>query len=147
MKTTFHFLIVLLLIAGLYSCSKDKGPDGNNVYTQTYFAGINGVKAIPTNSSPASGTFRGSFSSSNRTLSYTITYAGTNPTSGDVRQGTLTTEGSSQFALNNLTASPYTGSVVLSAAQENDLNAGLFWVKIASLGFPNGEIRGQIVKQ
>lgn len=147
MKTTLVILFTSLLALNFYSCSKDKPDTGSNTYTQTYIAEMTGVKAIPTNSSSAAGTFTGSFSSSNRTLTYSITYTGLTPTGGDIRQGTLTTEGALEISLSSLNGSPHSGSIVLSTAQENNLNAGLLWIKITSLGFPNGEIRGQIVKR
>ncbi len=147
MKATLKILCAMLLLVNLYSCSKDKPGTGSNNYTQTYIAEMNGVKAIPTNSSPGFGTFTGTFTSSNRTLTYSITYSGMTPTSGDIRQGTLTTEGALEINLTNLNGSPLTGSIVLSAAQENSLNSGMLWVKLSSLIFSNGEIRGQIVKR
>lgn len=42
-------------------------------------------------------------------------------------------------------ASPSVGNAVLSASQETDLLAGLWYLNIHSTTFPGGEIRGQVL--
>jgi len=78
--------------------------------------------------------------------SYVAQLAGTNaiPSNASSANGIL--NGIYNIALGNVTPSPYTRSITLSVAQLAALNAGLLYINIVSAGFPDGEIRGQIIK-
>jgi CHRD domain len=146
MKHLSKMIILAFSIAILFTaCSKDDD-DNNPGFVQEYRAELRGVHAIPTNSSSATAIFNGSYNSETQILSYSLTYAGMTPTSWAIHVGAAGTAGPVVFPLGAITASPKTGSVTLSAAQFTNLSTGLLYVNITSLGFPDGEVRGQIIK-
>lgn len=140
------FLLAGLVVAGSFiSCEKD---DNDDPVTETYRAELRGTTAIPTNSSSGTGTFTGNYRSNSGTMNFTLAYAGTTtPTTWNITSGTMLSETGLVFDMGVPGASPVTGSITLSAAQHDSLNAGHYFVTIYSLGFPNGEIRGKIEKQ
>lgn len=135
------FTTAILFIA----CSKDEDTNTPG-FTQTYQAELRGVHAIPTNSSSATGIFNATYNSETGILTYSLTYTNMTPTSWAIHVGAAGTAGPVVFPLGTITPSPKTGSVTLTAAQFSNLSTGLLYVNITSLGFPEGEIRGQIIK-
>ncbi|MFZ4768783.1 MAG: CHRD domain-containing protein [Ferruginibacter sp.] len=144
MKNTFRFLPLLLFIF-LNSCLKD---EENTIapISQSYVAQLAGTNAIPSNASSANGILNGIYNSNAQTFNFTLNYTGINPASWNIHQGAAGENGPILFALGNVTPSPYTRSITLSVAQLAALNAGLLYINIVSAGFPDGEIRGQIIK-
>lgn len=144
MKNPFRFLPLLLLIF-LNSCLKD---EENTIapISQSYVAQLAGTNAIPSNASSANGILNGIYNSNAQTFNFTLNYTGINPASWNIHQGAAGENGPILFALGNVTPSPYTRSITLSVAQLAALNAGLLYINIVSAGFPDGEIRGQIIK-
>ena len=144
MKNTFRFLPLLLLMF-LNSCLKDEGNTTAPI-AQSYVAQLSGTNAIPSNSSSANGMLNGIYNSKAQTFNFTLNYTGINPALWNIHQGAAGENGPILFALGNIYPSPYTGSITLSSAQLAALNAGLLYLNIVSAGFPDGEIRGQIIK-
>ncbi len=147
MKNPLIFLFaVILSVAVFSSCSKEDNNDAAT-FSQNYIAQLNGVNAVPTNSSSATAMLNAVYSSNTQTFNFTITYSGMAPTSWAIHSGAKGVVGPIEFALGAITPSPYSGSIVLTAAQLSNLAAGLYYVNIVSGGFPGGEVRGQITKK
>jgi hypothetical protein len=147
MKNLFKvFFSTSILAFIITSCLKDES-NGPAPYSQNYGAQLNGLNAIPTNSSSATAVLNGIYNSNTQTLNFTIAYTGMAPTSWAIHTGAAGVVGPVVFPLGNITPSPYSGSVTLSSSLLSNLAAGLFYVNITSGGFPEGEVRGQIIKQ
>ncbi len=149
MKTTlFVNTLLLLIMIGMVSCKKDSSPAiaGNTI---TFKATINGENEIPATASVASGTATFTYNTTTFVLSGTVNYAGVLPTAAHIQKGA---EGVSGAIIFTVGTSPYTSPISftsspLTAGEITELMAGMYYVNIDSKAFPNGEIRGQIIKQ
>lgn len=142
----FKWLAVMAIVAvpvALTSCDKDDDTDNNNV--QAYSASADGTKAVPANGSSATATFSGNFNKDTRNFSGTLTYSGITPTNVYIQRGTASALGTIVVNLGAAVTSPLSFNVTLDAAAEAELNAGTYYIVITSAGYPNGEIRGQLV--
>ncbi len=143
MKTKFIPLAVFFLLSGIVSCSKDDNPNSN----VTFKATLNGASEVPANASTATGSATLSFSTTTKIFTSTVTHTISAPISGHIHKGAIGVSGGPVFPFASLTSPITYTSIALSASQEADLNAGLYYVNIHSDAFPDGEIRGQLIKQ
>lgn len=126
------------------ACSKDDTTT-NSVTSLT--ATVNGAQQVPANSSTATGTFAGTYDSSNKQLAYTVTFQGLTPTSAHIHTGAPGTTGAVAIPFTTLT-SPITGTVTLTADLATQLLNNGMYVDIHTAGtYSNGEIRGDIKKK
>jgi hypothetical protein len=84
-------------------------------------------------------------------LSGTVTFSGitTATTVAHIHMGAVGVAGNPVFTLE--ASGPFTSPInytspALTASQISDLMANLYYVNIHSTAFPNGEIRGQLIK-
>jgi len=112
---------------------------------QDYDAYLDGLQEVPPNASPATGAALLTLDGA-KMLSYNISYADLLSTefAAHVHIGAPGVNGGIVFALP--TGTPKVGSYgPLTAQEEADLNAGLWYINIHTTpGFSGGEIRGQI---
>ncbi len=93
----------------------------------------------------ATGAVTGKYNKGTKILTLSITYAGITPTAWHIHKGAAGTAGPVVFDLGTTFSSPFNFSTIaLTAEQETDLLAGLYYVNIHSKIAPGGEIRGQI---
>ena len=135
MRTVLKLSLAAALVAAL----------AGSAFAQTYTAVLDGLQETPPNASPAAGS--GTFTlDAAKVLHYSISFGGLlapqtaahihGPAPAGVAAGV-------RFPLPN--GSPIAGTVgPLTAAQEADLNAGLYYVNVHTTMFLGGEIRGQI---
>ncbi len=139
----------ILLLASAFSlltaCSKKETVTPAST-TTALAATINSAQQVPANSSTATGNFTGTYDSSNRQLSYTVTFQGIMPSNAHIHTGAPGTSGSVAIPFASLT-SPIIGTATLTADQANSLLNNGMYVNMHSTAFPNGEIRGDIHKQ
>lgn len=105
------------------------------------------IRAQLTNfvASAGSGTVTGTFDKNSKKMTVKVTYAGITPTAWHIHKGAVGTAGPVVFDLGTAFASPYTyTSVALTATQEADLKAGLYYVNIHTAKNAAGEIRAQL---
>ena len=76
-----------------------------------------------------------------------VTHSIAAPTNGHIHKAAVGENGPPVFPFTSFTSPINFTSGVLDAAQEADLNAGLYYVNIHTGDFPPGEIRGQLIKQ
>lgn len=147
MNKSYAFLAMLSLTTALGSCSKDKSTPTPTASTTTNLtANINGAQQVPANASTATGTFVGSYDSSNNQLTYTVTYQGTTATSAHIHTGAPGTSGAVAIPFATLT-SPIKGTVTLTNDQATSLLNNSMYVNIHSSAYGGGgEIRGNISK-
>lgn len=138
---------MLSLTSVLGSCSKnDATPTTTTNNTTNLTATINGAQQVPANASTATGTFAGTYDSSSKQLTYTVTFQGLTPTSAHIHTGAPGASGAVAIPFASLT-SPIQGTVTLTADQATSLLNNGMYVNIHSSAYSGGEIRGNISKQ
>lgn len=148
MKRIIWFLIIPFFVLSLNSCSSDDDDGGGTPSgTTTYRATLTGASEVPSNASTATGSATLSFNNTTKIFNLTVTYSGMTATAAHVHKGAVGVSGGPVFPI-TVTASPmYLTSAALTAEQEADLKANLYYVNIHSGAYPDGEIRGQLMKQ
>lgn len=147
MNKSYAFLTMLAATTLLGACSKDNTATPTPTSTTTDLtATINGAQQVPANSSAATGSFAGTYDSSNKQLSYTVTFQGLTPTSAHIHTGAPGASGAVAIPFASLT-SPITGTVTLTADQATQLLNNGMYVNMHSNTYNNGEIRGDIKKK
>ena len=148
MIKSYTFLAMLSFTTFLGSCSKDDStptPTANSITNLT--ANVNGAQQVPANNSTATGTFAGTYDSSNKQLTYTVTFQGLTPTSAHIHTITPgSNSGPVAIPFASVT-SPIMGTVTLTADQAIQLLNNGMYVNIHSNAYTNGEIRGNISKK
>jgi hypothetical protein len=101
---------------------------------------------VPATGSAATGSFYGAYNKTTKVLSYVITFTGLTPTAMHFHKAAVGVNGPVVVAIN----APYTtgmaATATLTAEQEADMLAGLWYINIHSAAFGGGEIRGQLIK-
>lgn len=130
----------------LFTACSEKNDATPNTTTEL-MATINGTQQVPANTSAATGTFTGMYTSSNKQLTYTVIYQGLTPSIAHIHSGAPGASGKVEIPFDNL-ASPITGTVTLSDAQATQLLNNGMYVNIHTAGtYSGGEIRGDIKKK
>lgn len=126
------------------SCSNDYFSDPNVAYVTT----LNGAKETVPNNSTATGSATLVFNPTTKIFTITVDHnVKPSLTMGHIHKGAAGTNGPVVFGFTSLgTLITYT-SIALTAEQEADLNAGLYYVNLHSAAFPGGEIRGNLVRK
>ena len=112
-------------------------------------ATLSGANERPTaNGSAATGSATLTLNSETKIFTLNVTHTGLTPTNGHIHKGAADVAGSVVFPF----ISPFTSpinyiSAAITAAQETDLHATLYYVNLHTAAFPGGEIRGQLIMQ
>ena len=118
-------------------------------------ATLTGAGEVPPNSSPGKGLMTGTFDTDTNTLKWTVTYSGiTTPVIGAHFHGPvsylgLTPEENApiQVGTPGSLVSPFHGVAQISAQQAQDLKDGRYYFNLHSKQYPNGELRGPVVRR
>jgi len=102
---------------------------------------------VPANSSAATGTAILTFDTDTKVFTITVTHSIASPTNGHIHKAAAGENGPPVFPFTSFSSPINFTSGALDAAQEADLNAGLYYVNIHTSDFPPGEIRGQLIKK
>ena len=114
---------------------------------QVVFGGaVLGANEVPAVVTTATGNFTALYDKTTKKLSYTINYAGTTATNMHFHKAAITASGGVEIGITGPHTSGITGFVTLTAVQEGDLLAGLWYLNIHSAAFASGELRAQLVK-
>lgn len=147
MKNMFKILAFTFLTTVFVSCEEEVAKVVNS--NVTYTATLSGMKEVPANASTAVGTATLVYNKTTKIFTIAVVHSGLTPTGGHIHKGAAGTNGGVIFGFPSTgLASPvsYT-SVALTAEQEADLTAGLYYVNLHTAAFAGGEIRGNLVKQ
>lgn len=112
-------------------------------------ADLKGSSEVPPSESPGTGTLEGTFDTDTKVFTWTINYEGaTGPVTGahfhgpasetDVADPVLPLEGD--------LASPVNGTATLDDQQATDLQGGAWYINLHTEQYPDGELRGQVLK-
>lgn len=140
---------LIVVVSALLITSSCKKSSDNPVVPNpniSFVATINGASEVPANASAATGSATGTFNTTTKILTVTVTYTGVTATNGHIHKAAAGVSGGVIFPFSPFT-SPINFSGTLDATQEADLMANLYYVNIHSAAFPAGEIRGQLIKQ
>lgn len=144
MKQLTRILAFFLLSTAFIACNDDDPAPNPNV---TFLATLNGANEVPANASAFSGTATLTFNTTTKIFTVAVTHNVAAPTAGHIHKAAAGVNGGVVFGFTTL-VSPFTyTSVALTAAEEADLMANLYYVNIHTAAFPGGEIRGQLMKQ
>jgi len=149
MLRTIKLLAVAMIISGVISCNKKDTPPDPNI---TFTAFLNGASEVPSTASTGSGSSTLTYNQDTKIFTISTSYTGLTgtATASHIHRGAVGTAPASNiiFGFTNVNVSPivYTSSAI-TAAQEADLLAGLWYVNVHTVTYPAGEIRGQLVRQ
>ena len=115
---------------------------------------LTGAGEVPPNNSPARGLMTGTFDTDTNTLTWTVIYSGiATPVIGAHFHGPvsylgLTPEENApiQVGTPGSLVSPIHGLAQISTQQAQDLKDGRYYFNLHSKQFPNGELRGPVVR-
>ena len=127
------------------SCKKTQVSTAN--FYVAFKATLTGASETPANASAATGTALATYNQNTRILLINVTYSGVTATAGHVHKGAVGVAGAIVFPFSSLTSPINYTRIALDATQEADLLANLYYVNIHSAAYPNGEIRGQMIRQ
>jgi CHRD domain len=132
----------LVIFANVTSC-KEKAVV---IPTVKYMAMLSGASEVPASGSTATGMLDAVYTPSTKTLAYTFTFSGTTPTAAHIHKAAAGVNGGVAFDFGSTISNGMKGTFTLTAEQETDLMASMFYVNVHSAKTPSGEIRGQLVK-
>ena len=144
MKKFISFFGISIFVLILASC--DNKDSNSEPSTTTFTALLNGANEVAPNNSTATGIAKLTFNNTTKIFTITVTHNIASPTGGHIHLGAAGTNGSVVFPFTSLTSPITLTSIALTAAQEADLKANLYYVNIHTTAFPGGEIRGQLFK-
>ena len=154
MRTNLIKLLSLsFLVAIVFGCEKDKETVTVNNPLFGLRGNANGAQEAPTRvTTAATGTLTGTYNKDNNTLTFTVTWTGLtggNPTAahfhGPADPGVAASVIYGFPSFPATASGTYSGSTVLTDAQEADLVNGLWYWNVHNATYPGGEIRGQVV--
>ena len=140
---TLKFLSLAIFI--LTSCGKTSVQTNN--YFVAFSATLNGGSAVPANASAAKGTASAVYNQNTRILSVNVIWSDIIATAAHIHTGAPGVNGATVFTFPTVTSPINYTSVALTAAQEKELLANIYYVDIHSATYSNGEIRGQLIIQ
>ena len=149
MKTKLfaYALLLLTVVIGVGACNKNETTTSSG--TVSFTATLKGAVETPPNTSTATGMANFTFNKTTKILSGTVTFSGITTTAAHIHKGAVGVPGGVIFPLGT---APFTSpinftSAALDSTQEADLMAEMYYVNVHSTQFPDGEIRGQLMKK
>ena len=121
-----------------------------NAAAITYKADMTGAQETPATDSKGKGSVAASYDPATKMLTWTITYSGLTGAAkaahfhGPAKVGV---KAAPVVPITGDLKSPIKGSATLTDQQAKDLGAGMWYFNIHTAKFPDGEIRGQLMKK
>lgn len=146
MKKYLQMFGVAALLTGAISCSKDDddAPPSNII---NFSATLNGAAEVPATPSTATGTATATYNDNTNILTVTTTYTGMTVSAAHIHKGAVGVAGDVVFPITDLLSPMVLTTTALTAEQEADLKANLYYINLHSATYATGEIRGQLIKQ
>lgn len=111
-----------------------------------YAVAASGAQEVPSNASTATASVYSVYTKSTKTLAYTINFTGVVPTAMHFHKAAIGANGAVESGITGPFTTGMKGTATLTAAQETDLFAGLWYFNLHSATFTGGEVRGQLVR-
>ncbi len=146
MTKYLKMLAFAAVVTGAISCSKDDDDD-NNPTIVNFSGNLTGAAEVPGNASAATGAAVASYNDDTNILTVTTTFTGLTPTMAHIHKGAAGVSGGVVFPITDLASPMLLTTTALTAQQEADLKANLYYVNIHTAAYVDGEIRGQLIKQ
>jgi hypothetical protein len=139
-----------LLIGGLAALLLSAG--SAFAATENFTATLKGADETPPTTSAGTGTVTASLDTATNVFKYSVTYSGlTGPAVAAHFHGPAPVGKAAPPVVpvpkDQMGTNPMTGQATLTAAQEKDLEGGLWYFNIHTAANPGGEVRGQVTKQ
>ncbi|HEY3798908.1 MAG TPA: CHRD domain-containing protein [Caulobacteraceae bacterium] len=139
-----------LLIGGLAALLLSAG--SAFAATENFTATLKGADETPPTTSAGTGALTASLDTKSNVFKYSVTYSGlTGPAVAAHFHGPAPVGKAAGPVVpvpkDQMGANPMTGQATLTAAQEKDLEGGLWYFNIHTAANPGGEVRGQVTKQ
>lgn len=144
MKRLFSLLAISIFLSVIIACDDDDDPVDS---TTTFYATLNSSNEVPPNASGASGTATVTFNNTTKILTASVPFTGMVVTAAHIHKGAVGVPGPPVFTFTDYTSPISYTSPALSAGQEADLKANLYYINLHSVAYPDGEIRGQLIMQ
>lgn len=144
MKLLIRMFTMFIIVFSMVSCDKDEETVIANV---TFEATLKGTNEVPSNASAAIGLATLTYNPNTKLFTIVVTHNLTTVTGGHIHKGATGINGEVVFPFLSTTSPINFTSVALTATQISDLNAGLYYVNLHTASFPNGEIRGQLIRK
>lgn len=141
-KSSIFFLFFLITLCLSFSAQATIYP-----FSATY----SGAQEVPPNASTATGTIIGTYNDVNNTIYYTINFSGLTTNASAAHFHAPAAPGVAVGVIHSYpgfpaaTSGTYTGSHILTEANETNLKNGLVYSNIHNATYPGGEIRAQII--
>jgi CHRD domain len=143
MKLLIRFFSLFIIVFSMVACGKDEETVLPSV---TYNATLKGTSEVPSNASAAIGLATLTYNPNNKLFTIVVTHDLVAATGGHIHKGATGINGEVVFPFLTTTSPISYTSVALTTSQLSDLNAGLYYVNLHTASFPDGEIRGQLLK-
>lgn len=147
MKKYLQMFAVAALITGAVSCSKDDDDDNPSGNIINFTATLNGTAEVPSTPSTATGAATATYNDNTNILTVTTTYTGMTVTAAHIHKGAVGVAGDVVFPITDLLSPMVLTTTALTAQQEADLKANLYYINLHSATYAGGEIRGQLMRQ
>jgi hypothetical protein len=126
------------------------GVPAANAESIAFKADLKGSSEVPPNDSAGTGTVEATFDTDSKAFVWTIDYSGLTgdataahfhgPAAPDATAGPV-------VPIEGSLASPIKGEATLDDQQATDLQAGMWYFNVHTAQYPDGELRGQVLKQ
>ena len=144
MKLLIRFFSMLIIVSSMFACGKD---EVTVVPSVIYNATLKGTNQVPPNASAAIGLATLTYNPNSKLFTIEVTHNLVGVTGAHIHKGATGTNGEVVFPFLNTTSPITYTSPAVTTTQLSDLNAGLYYVNLHTASFPDGEIRGQLIKK
>jgi hypothetical protein len=145
MKKLIKFFAFSIFVLSLASCNDDD-ENVSPVITNFTASMIMGSNEVPPNNSTATGSATLRFNNTTKVFTVTVVHNLVAPTGGHIHKGAAGTNGDVVLPFTTLISPIIYTSPALTAQQEADLMANLYYINLHTAAFAGGEIRGQLIK-
>lgn len=145
MKRSIKFLVVFTILSVFISCNDDDSDPAPSHIIVTFTADLDGESEVPpVTTTSANGSAVLLFDKTTKIFTLRVIYTGLVVTDAHVHKGAVGVDGGVVFPITDFSSPMDYTSRPLTAAEEADLFANLYYVNLHTAAFPGGEIRGQL---